>query len=122
MWPSGTTAFPPRTIAHVRRSLPHLRFRGRKWAPISSSPASVSAAEISAPRLSHPNSPRSVVRSPRHYKGGAFGLVPHGRDYPLYRLSVVWGNVTSNDVPSPPATHHLDAEHVSEIVLTDHHS
>ena len=42
-------AFPPLTVLHVLRSLPHFLFLGSKCAVMSSRPASVSAAAISAP-------------------------------------------------------------------------
>ena len=47
------------------------------------------------------------VEVPRHYECGASWLVAHVRDNPLYRPSFVGGEVTSDDVPSPPAGHHL---------------
>ena len=42
-------------------------------------------------------------------------MVPQRRDNPLYRPSVVGGEVTSDDVPSPPPRCDLEAENVGSV-------
>ena len=43
-------------------------------------------------------------------------MIPQRRDYLLYRPSVVGGEVTYNDVPSPPSRRDLEADYVGSIV------
>ena len=43
-------------------------------------------------------------------------MIPKRRDYPIYRPSVVRGEVTSDDVPSPPSCLDLEDEYVGSIV------
>ena len=43
-------------------------------------------------------------------------MVPHRRDYLLYHLSVFRGEVTSDDVPSPPSRRDLKAEDVGSVL------
>ena len=72
---------------------PRLRYLRRYLRP---SPVALHVSQIS-------------VEVPHHYECGASWLIAQGRDNPLYRPSVVGGEVTSNDVPSPPDGHHLEA-------------
>ena len=43
-------------------------------------------------------------------------MVPQRRDYPLYRPSVVGGEVTFDDVPLPPSCFDLEAEDVGSVL------
>ena len=43
-------------------------------------------------------------------------MVPHRRDNPLYCPSVVGGEVTSDDVPSPPSRRDLESEDVGSVL------
>ena len=43
-------------------------------------------------------------------------MVSQRRDYPLYRLSLVGGKVTSDNVPSPRSRRDLEAEDVGSIL------
>ena len=61
-------------MLYVLRYLPHLRWRGRKCAAMSLSPASVSAAVISVPLRLFSGSVSVVLRSP-----ATSSAVPRGR-------------------------------------------
>ena len=43
-------------------------------------------------------------------------MVSQRRDYPLYRLSVVGGEVTSDDVPRPHSRRDLEAEDIGSVL------
>ena len=43
-------------------------------------------------------------------------MVPQRRDYPIYSPSAVGGEVTSDDVPSPPPRRDLKAEDVGSVL------
>ena len=52
---------------------------------------------------------------PCHDERCASWLVSQCHDDQLYRPSVVGGDVTSDDVPSPPAGHHFEADDIWPI-------
>ena len=111
------TSLPFRRMLHVLLSRHQRRHHGRKCAAMSSSPSVARIATISSSLWSPSGSAKLMFTFSCHQQLRSLGALPERFDNPFYRRGVVWGEVTSHNVPSPRACRQLKPNDVGSELL-----